>query len=79
MSTPTLMGIFAGLYVAVYSNAVRKLPIMRNPWEHFLYAGVGAYAMNTLVAYEAKVEEDVRVLLEKREKSTRTFRELQQS
>ncbi|CAN8066808.1 unnamed protein product [Agarophyton chilense] len=32
-----------GFTLAAFSNGVRKLPLMRSPWEHVLYFGVGAW------------------------------------
>ena len=40
----TVFGAMLGLGVQFYSNAVRKLPLMRNPWEHAIAAGLGGYA-----------------------------------
>ena len=40
----TVFGAMLGLGVQFYSNAVRKLPLMRNPWEHAIALGVGGFA-----------------------------------
>ena len=40
----TVFGAMLGLGVQFYSNAVRKLPLMRNPWEHAIALGVGGVA-----------------------------------
>jgi len=40
----TVFGAMLGLGVQFYSNAVRKLPLMRNPWEHVIAVGVGGVA-----------------------------------
>ena len=39
-----LVGASCRIAVQLYSNAVRKLPLMRHPWEHVLLAGIGGYA-----------------------------------
>ena len=40
----TVFGAMLGLGVQFYSNAVRKLPLMRNPWEHAIALGLGGFA-----------------------------------
>ena len=40
----TVFGAILGLGVQFYSNAVRKLPLMRNPWEHAIALGLGGFA-----------------------------------
>jgi hypothetical protein len=55
MVAATALGAFAGLFVATYMNAVRKLPIFRQPWEHALMMGAGAYGFNQLEAFEKRV------------------------
>ena len=40
----TVFGAMLGLGVQFYSNAVRKLPLMRNPWEHAIALGLGGVA-----------------------------------
>ena len=39
MVSGLLLGGVLGLTVQLYSNAVRKLPLMRHPWEHVLWTG----------------------------------------
>ena len=46
----TVFGAMLGLGVQFYSNAVRKLPLMRNPWEHAIAASVGGVAGTTSLA-----------------------------
>lgn len=41
---PSLTGGVIGLSIALMSNGVRKLPLMRQPWDHVLYFCVGLYA-----------------------------------
>jgi hypothetical protein len=51
LSGPAL-GALLGIGVQVYSNAVRKLPAMRHPWEHVIAAGAGAAFGGWLVSTE---------------------------
>lgn len=62
MPTATLAGMGAGLFVKLFSNGLRKMPLMREPWEHVLLMGAGAMAANAYVDYEAKVEEEVKAM-----------------
>ncbi|XP_016502549.1 uncharacterized protein LOC107820729 [Nicotiana tabacum] len=61
----TMVGALLGLGTQMYSNALRKLPYMRHPWEHLLGMGIGAVATNQMVKWEAKSNEDLDKLLEK--------------
>ncbi|CAI5512938.1 unnamed protein product [Closterium sp. Naga37s-1] len=63
-ASATLVGAAMGLGVQFYSNAVRKLPLMRHPWEHLLGMGIGAYAANQLVAFEVKAAADLEKQIE---------------
>ncbi|EFJ26709.1 hypothetical protein SELMODRAFT_97190 [Selaginella moellendorffii] len=56
VSTPTVAGAVLGLAIQLYCNGMRKLPLMRHPWEHVLFMGIGAYAINELVAWEYRTE-----------------------
>jgi len=64
VSTPTMVGALLGLGVQLYSNAVRKLPLMRNPWEHVIGIGVGVWAANGIVQFEERMAIDVEKTLE---------------
>ncbi|KAH0778133.1 hypothetical protein KY290_004560 [Solanum tuberosum] len=61
----TMVGALLGLGTQMYSNALRKLPYMRHPWEHLLGMGLGVVAANQMVKWEAKSNEDLDKLLEK--------------
>uniref|UniRef100_M1ASK6 Uncharacterized protein n=1 Tax=Solanum tuberosum TaxID=4113 RepID=M1ASK6_SOLTU len=61
----TMVGALLGLGTQMYSNALRKLPYMRHPWEHLLGIGLGVVAANQMVKWEAKSNEDLDKLLEK--------------
>ncbi|KAF3615739.1 putative transcription factor MYB86-like [Capsicum annuum] len=63
--TATMVGAILGFGTQVYSNALRKLPIMRHPWEHLLGIGIGVVAVNQFVKWEVKCNEDLNKLLEK--------------
>ena len=39
MVSGALVGGILGLTLQLYSNGVRKLPLMRHPWEHVLLTG----------------------------------------
>ena len=53
---------------------VRKVPLMREPWEHFIGAGVCAYLGNELVKYTERTEKEIEELLQKREAMNKDFR-----
>lgn len=38
-----VIGGSSGLFIAFFSNSVRKLPFFRRPWEHVLYMAIGTY------------------------------------
>ncbi|KAL1567693.1 hypothetical protein AAHA92_03146 [Salvia divinorum] len=59
----TMFGALLGLGTQVYSNALRKLPYMRHPWEHVLGMGLGALFVNQLIKFDAKAQEDLDKLL----------------
>ncbi len=54
-----LMGAVLGVGVQLYVNAVRKMPLMREPWMHLLWAGAGASFGAWLVDFEARTEKDL--------------------
>ncbi|XP_022852503.1 uncharacterized protein LOC111374104 [Olea europaea var. sylvestris] len=59
----TMVGALLGLGTQMYSNALRKLPYMRHPWEHLLGMGLGAVFANQMVKWEVKAQEDLDKLL----------------
>ncbi|XP_019462496.1 PREDICTED: uncharacterized protein LOC109361485 [Lupinus angustifolius] len=61
----TALGALLGLSTQMYSNALRKLPYMRHPWEHVVGMGLGAIFVNQLLKWEAQVEKDLDKMLEK--------------
>lgn len=54
-----LFGAVLGVGVQLYVNAVRKLPLMRDPWLHVLWAGAGASFGTWLVSFEDRTEKDL--------------------
>ncbi|KAJ0966218.1 hypothetical protein J5N97_027356 [Dioscorea zingiberensis] len=64
-ATSTMIGALLGLGTQMYSNALRKLPYMRHPWEHVLGMGLGVVFVNQLVKYDAKLKEDLDKILAK--------------
>ncbi|KAH1250517.1 hypothetical protein GmHk_05G013656 [Glycine max] len=65
MLSATAIGALLGLGTQMYSNALRKLPYMRHPWEHVVGMGLGAVFVNQLLKWEAQVEQDLDKMLEK--------------
>ena len=59
MVSAAITGAFLGLGVQLYVNAIRKLPMFRNPWQHAIAAGAGAGFTTWLVEYEARTEKEV--------------------
>ncbi|KAF5192697.1 excitatory amino acid transporter [Thalictrum thalictroides] len=65
MPSATMIGVLLGLGTQMYSNALRKLPHMRHPWEHVLGMGLGAIFANQLAKWDVKLKEDLDKMLEK--------------
>ncbi|GMH20829.1 hypothetical protein Nepgr_022671 [Nepenthes gracilis] len=61
----TMIGALLGLGTQMYSNALRKLPYMRHPWEHELGMGLGMVFVNQLVKWDAKLKDDLDKMLDK--------------
>ncbi|KAK9093265.1 hypothetical protein Syun_028176 [Stephania yunnanensis] len=64
-ATATIVGAVLGLGTQMYSNALRKLPYMRHPWEHVLGMGLGAIFVNQLVKWDESLKEDLDKMLDK--------------
>ncbi|KAG6512076.1 uncharacterized protein LOC121976349 [Zingiber officinale] len=64
-NTATMVGALLGLGIQVYSNALRKLPYMRHPWEHALGIGLGVVFATQFVKWEARMEEDLAKTIER--------------
>ncbi|KAJ6326450.1 hypothetical protein OIU78_013538 [Salix suchowensis] len=61
----TMIGALLGLGTQMYSNALRKLPYMRHPWEHVVGMGLGVVFVNQLVKWDAQLEKDLDKMLQK--------------
>ncbi|KAK9937266.1 hypothetical protein M0R45_014068 [Rubus argutus] len=61
----TAIGALLGLGTQMYSNALRKLPYMRHPWEHVLGMGLGVVFVKQLVKWDEKLKEDLDKMLDK--------------
>ena len=66
MVSGAFFGGCIGLGINLYSNALRKVPLMRQPWEHVIALGAGAWAGNALVEYENRTAKELEVMLAKR-------------
>lgn len=57
--TLPLFGAFLGAGVGVYVNAVRKLPLFRNPYQHALWVGAGYAFGSWLEDFETRTRQDL--------------------
>ncbi|GBG84834.1 hypothetical protein CBR_g39209 [Chara braunii] len=74
VGTATLVGAALGLGAQMYSNAVRKLPLMRHPWEHLLAIGLGGTFGSAVVKWEQGMAEQVeKTLAETKEANRKRF------
>ena len=74
MGLLTMMsGATAGVGLQVYSNTVRRLPMMRHPWEHVAFAIGGAWAASSLVAWEGEQKEELRKTLTRQGRPTTAY------
>ncbi|KAJ3697341.1 hypothetical protein LUZ61_001046 [Rhynchospora tenuis] len=64
-ATATAIGMLLGLGTQMYSNALRKLPYMRHPWEHVIGMGLGAVFVNSLVKWDEQLKVDLDKMLDK--------------
>ncbi|XP_057811979.1 uncharacterized protein LOC131026215 isoform X1 [Salvia miltiorrhiza] len=70
----TMFGALLGMGTQMYSNALRKLPYMRHPWEHVLGMGLGALFVNQLIKFDAKAQEDLdKLLIKAKEANERRY------
>mmetsp|Transcript_63261 Transcript_63261/g.150861 ORF Transcript_63261/g.150861 Transcript_63261/m.150861 type:complete len:86 (-) Transcript_63261:64-321(-) len=51
-----MIGAGYGLALQMFSNAARKLPMLRRPWEHVLVMGVGSVFFVALAEKTAREE-----------------------
>jgi hypothetical protein len=52
-------GALFGLAVQLMSNALQKLPLMRRPWEHVLFAAGGAFVGHKLGDLEVELTQRI--------------------
>lgn len=64
--TTAAVGALFGFTVQIYANAVRKLPVMRSPWEHMIWAGLGATAFTVADRKKAELEVEVQEMITRR-------------
>eukprot|EP00216_Chloropicon_sp_CCMP2111_P006800 CAMPEP_0198240590 /NCGR_PEP_ID=MMETSP1446-20131203/5653_1 /TAXON_ID=1461542 ORGANISM="Unidentified sp, Strain CCMP2111" /NCGR_SAMPLE_ID=MMETSP1446 /ASSEMBLY_ACC=CAM_ASM_001112 /LENGTH=74 /DNA_ID=CAMNT_0043923331 /DNA_START=21 /DNA_END=245 /DNA_ORIENTATION=- len=55
-ATAALFGGTLGFLTQMYSNAVRKLPVLKNPWEHGVASILGAGFGVGVIHYEDKLK-----------------------
>ncbi|KAL2343587.1 hypothetical protein Fmac_004872 [Flemingia macrophylla] len=61
----TAIGALLGLKCQIHSNSLRKLPIMRHPWEHLVAMGLGVVFVHQLFKWRDQTEMDRGKMLEK--------------
>lgn len=66
MVSGAFFGACIGLGINLYSNALRKVPLMRQPWEHLIAIGGGAWVGNKIVEYEHRTAKELEGMLAKR-------------
>ena len=54
-----ITGACIGVTLQFYSNGVRKLPMMRQPWLHLAFGGVGMYMGAKYPAFEQRQLDEV--------------------
>mmetsp|Transcript_3694 Transcript_3694/g.5328 ORF Transcript_3694/g.5328 Transcript_3694/m.5328 type:complete len:88 (+) Transcript_3694:68-331(+) len=57
--TAALIGGVSGFGMQMMTNAVRKVPMSRQPWMHVTYFMVGCWAGNKYVAVEKALVKDI--------------------
>jgi hypothetical protein len=61
----------------VYSNVVRRFPMMRHPWEHVLGFAIGGYAAGKYVEYGERKEGELNEMLERMGPAAANMRPMQ--
>merc|ERR1712205_94882 len=74
-ATTTLIGGGLGFCMQMYINALRKLPVLRNPWQHVFWTGAGAGFANWNAEWEAKLRKEVDALNAERQATNARFME----
>ncbi|PSC68777.1 Excitatory amino acid transporter 1 [Micractinium conductrix] len=68
-----VFGAVLGVGVQLYVNGVRKLPLLRDPWLHVLWAGAGASFGTWLNSFEERTEKDLHAMLAKRDEANKNI------
>eukprot|EP00591_Stephanopyxis_turris_P006015 CAMPEP_0195517814 /NCGR_PEP_ID=MMETSP0794_2-20130614/11748_1 /TAXON_ID=515487 /ORGANISM="Stephanopyxis turris, Strain CCMP 815" /LENGTH=76 /DNA_ID=CAMNT_0040646687 /DNA_START=65 /DNA_END=295 /DNA_ORIENTATION=+ len=63
-------GAAMGVGLQLYSNAVRKLPLLRSPWMHAAFLGTGAYLGSKVEGWEKATTDKINAQLEKSNRVT---------
>eukprot|EP00803_Ostreobium_quekettii_P003362 evm.model.scf_104.9 EVM.evm.TU.scf_104.9 scf_104:112809-113517(+) len=71
MVSGALCGAALGFAAQLYCNGVRKVPLLRNPWEHVMLTGLGAAFGSWAQGYTASLEKEVQELIDRRAALTR--------
>ncbi|KAK9808481.1 hypothetical protein WJX73_010793 [Symbiochloris irregularis] len=74
-----VFGAGIGLSVQLFSNGIRKVPLLRDPWEHVFFIGAGAYLGDWLGKYEARTSAEIEDILQKRADKNKNIKPLQSS
>lgn len=62
MDGPALAGAAVGTLISVFANSIRRLPLVRYPYNHVAWAAAGAVAISW---YDKKVEEAKKLAAER--------------
>eukprot|EP00736_Rhodelphis_marinus_P013208 Rmarinus@m.4849 len=54
-----ILGSLTGVFAVVTYNGVRKRPLFRNPWNHLIAIGLGAYALRQWSHAEADMIDEL--------------------
>ena len=61
----TTLGLLLGFGIQAYSNGLRKLPLMRHPWEHVMMMGLGVVFTHQYVKFDEKAGKEYLEIFEK--------------
>lgn len=64
------------IFVSAFAQ-IRKVPLMRDPWEHVLFMGLGAYMGDWLGKYETRTAAEIEEILQKRAEKNKNIVSLQ--
>ena len=60
--TSGLIGMSVGVGIQIYSNAVRKLPLVREPYLHVAFGAIGGYIGLKYSGWEQQLLDDVNAM-----------------